>query len=614
MHHPLLHPRLVLLLLAAWAFAGTVRAKPFPDDPVEVLRQALRQDEKAPRDEAILKERKANLEKKAAEIRSLGDLGRALTLQEWTAKGLDPEINDAIWAELGRRFGNRIRKALKEGDPTRKQAAARLLAETATRARQGGIETQRVESTLPTFAPELIALTRSGDPAVAIAAMRTLGRINPDPKEAVPALERMLTAGSVGERRAAAEALLNMIQVAAEIVKKRQGDPANLVRTGRAAVLAASRGVEDSDTTVRRFCLDAIQQAALSLADQIIIPPPDTLNFPPPDRKVWASEEVERAQKYRKEVKDERALLRPLMLALRDSAAALSRALNDADPEVRLRARVAVADIGSADQKLLQRAASVPAIPPDLDKNEEEKKDEKKDEKKGEDKKGEARLPDLVPDALPIADVPPEDDALREGLRRTLANLTRAVFVPDVRNRLAAIDALEMMGRAATPAAPALVKALCDPDLFVRWAAARTLGKLAPAEAGPATRGLTELLCYPDLELRVVAATALQAYGPEARDAVPALIKAVLSKDDPDMRVAAIDALEAIGTDSAPAIPALIQVLSEGPPRVRRAAAALLGKFGPAARAAIPALRRALNDTDADTRKNASDALLNIER
>jgi hypothetical protein len=240
-------------------------AQRFPPDPVEALRQALRQDEKAPRDEAILKELKANLEKKAAAISSPGDLGRALLLQEWGAKGLDPVINDGIWNDLANRFEREVKGLLKRGDVT-SQVAARLVSETATLARQGGIEMQRLEARLPTFARELIALTGSKDAAVSVAAMQALGRINPDPEKAVGALEQILKTPqrSDGQRRAAAEALLNMIQVAAEIVKKRQGDPANLVRTGRAAVLAASRGVEDSDPTVRRFCLDAIQQATPS--------------------------------------------------------------------------------------------------------------------------------------------------------------------------------------------------------------------------------------------------------------------------------------------------------------------------------------------------------------
>src|SRR5262249_5493270 len=192
----------------------------------------------------------------------------------------------------------------------------------------------------PAFAPELIALTGSKDAAVSVAAMQALGRIHPDPEKAVGALEQILKTGSVGQRRAAAEALLNLIQVSAEVVKKVHGEEEHRralhhqVRAGREAVLAAAQGVKYSDAAVRRFCLDTIQQAARSLADQVVIPPPDTLNFPPPDRKIWSEEEVQRAQQYCKEVEDELARLGPLMGTLRDAGRDLLRALDKEDHAV----------------------------------------------------------------------------------------------------------------------------------------------------------------------------------------------------------------------------------------------------------------------------------------
>jgi HEAT repeat protein len=633
MQQLLLRPRLVravtvtgLLLLTAWVLSPRAGADRFPPDPVESLRLYLRQDEKAARTPEVEAERKAILEKKAAAIRSLGDLARALTLQEWGGKGLDPDLNE-IWTSLANRFERDGKEALLKGDASVRQATARLLSELSTQARRGGVETQRVAGRLPPFAPELIALTGSDDPAVAVAAIGALGRIHPDPQKAVPALERVLASGSVGLRRAAAEALLNMIQVAAEVVKKVQGEEdrdkaqKHQVQADRAAFLAALGGVGDSDSLVRRYSLDAMQQAAVSLEDRIIIPPPDTLNFPPPERKVWAEEERKRAKVYVegdpeakiKGVRAESAELQPLLDVLPQGSQFLARALFDPDPEVRLRARLAAAEIAYARQKMKQWLATIPKIPPEAPKpKDEDKKDDKKEEKKD----GAARGADGPAGAVRLvrAEEPAAEGPKGAGRRDFREDLSRAIFDHDVRNRLAAIDAIEDLGPDAAAAAPALVKALDDPDRFVRWAAARTLGKLAPADAGPAVRGLIKLLCYPDLDVRLAAVTALAAYGPLAADAVPALAKAVVSKDDDDMRVGAIRALDAIGTEAAPAIPALIDALSQGTDRVRRAAAVLLGKFGPVARSALPALRRALNDRDADVRRYASDAILNIER
>jgi HEAT repeat protein len=618
MQHLLLPPRLVravsltsLLLLTAWAFSGAARGAPFAPDPVESLRLYLRQDEKAARTPEVLAERKEILKKKAAAIRSLGDLARALGLQEWGGKGLDPDLNE-VWTELATRFEHDAKAALTSGPATSRQATAQLLSELSVQARKGGAETQRVATRLPPLAPEVIAATRSSYPGVSVAAIQALGRINPDPDKAVPALAEILASGSTAQRRAAAAALLDLIVVLGEIVKKVQGEEERRraldeqVKTDRAAFLAALAGLGDSDSQVRRYCLEAAQQAGVSLQDRIIIPPPDTLNFPPPERKTWAPEERERAKMYQQEVTAEQAELKPLVDAFREGAQALARALFDPDPEVRLRARLAADEIAGAQQKMRLRLATVPTIP------EEPKKEENKE---GAALRGQLPGGDLL---LVRADLPAPEEAQGAPGRPVVTALARGLFDPDVRNRLAAVDALEDSGPDAAPAAPALAKALYDHDRFVRWAAARTLGKLAavltPEASLPAVRGLTDLLCYPDLDVRLAGVTALAAFGPLARDAVPVLVKVVLSKDDDDMRVGAIRALEMIGTDAAPAIPALITVLSQGTDRVRRAAAVLLGKFGPAARSALPALRRALNDPDADTRRFASDAILSIER
>jgi HEAT repeat protein len=622
MQHLLLPPRLAravtltgLLLLTTWAFSGPALGEPFAPDPVEALRLYLRQDEKAARTPEVVAERKEILKKKAAAVRSLGDLARALGLQEWGGKGLDPDLNE-VWTELANRFERDAKQALTTGPAVGRQATARLLAELSSQARKGGVETQRVATRLPPLAPALIAATRFGDPGVSVAAIQALGRVNPDPDKAVPALAELLASGSTDQRRAAAEAMLNLIVVLGEIVKKVQGEEERRraldeqVKTDRAAFLAALGGLGDSDSQVRRYSLEALQQAAISLQDRIIIPPPDTLNFPPPERKTWAPEERERAKMYQQEVEAERAELKPLVDAFREGTRPLARALFDPDPEVRLRARMAADEIAAARQKMRLRLATVPTIP----------EEPKKDEKKPENKEG-AALPGRLPGGailLVRAEEPAAEQPRGAGERPLIEALARSLFDPDVRNRLAAVDALEDSGPAAAPAAGDLAKALYDHDRFVRWAAARTLGKLAAVlseeEAQPPVRGLTDLLCYPDLDVRLAGVTALAAFGPLARDAVRALINIVLRRDDDDMRVGAIRALEAIGTDAAPAIPALISVLTQGSDRVRRAAAVLLGKFGPAARSALPALRRALNDPDADTRRFASDAILSIER
>src|SRR5437016_825410 len=79
----------VFLLLA-----GTARADRFPTDPVEDLRQALKYDRTAPIQKEVLDFRRKILTKKIAPdaLRTIGDMGRALLLQDWRDSVLEREI------------------------------------------------------------------------------------------------------------------------------------------------------------------------------------------------------------------------------------------------------------------------------------------------------------------------------------------------------------------------------------------------------------------------------------------------------------------------------------------------------------------------------------------
>src|SRR5262249_3700834 len=124
----------------------------------------------------------------------------------------------------------------------------------------------------------------------------------------------------------------------------------------------------------------------------------------------------------------------------------------------------------------------------------------------------------------PISPGLPEDPLL-EALRAALPALAAGVSDPDPRVRLASLDALEPMISEGRPAAPALVKALDDKNRFVRWAAARTLGRIGPVPGVDAVTPLVRMLRDPDLDLARGAALALSRYGPAARAAVPALVQ-----------------------------------------------------------------------------------------
>ena len=666
------------LLVLLWGGAAPAQSgRRFAPDPVEDLRQVLRQDRDAVGTTGALAYREKTLTKYADQVHTLGDLGRALMLREWRYENLDERVRTVdfkVWTNLAIHFNTQAKEALESGSPEEARAAATMVAEMATLAQTAGIRTSDVEDRLASFTPYLVKLTEARDPALRTAAVRALGTLGLRATDALKALEHTLKTDGVPQRRAAAEALINLIRLAAQ--SEREGSfyyqgagglvpppagvnsvappvgpggvgpmtpaapggrgPADrlgsrfeagiqthnvaLIDMSKEVIPVAGLAVGDPDPEVRRRGVEAVQQAAQNLTDSILLPV--SLDFPPPGRPL-TQEERDRISDYRREVEGELKLLTPLMDSLKGEAPALARAARDPDPAVRVLALRTLEQVGYAREKLVRRYATMPPPPKEgetLPAPAPRDSSKEKSELPGAD--GGTLLVQMAPAAVPLPrrDVLPRDPLLA-GLREAVAALINDLSDPDVRVRLAATDALEMLGADALPAVPALTRALADRDLFVRWAAARALGKLVPADEDVAVPGvlvaavpaIARVLCDPDLDLRLAAAASLGRYGPAARDAVPALAQTV-NKGDVEIRVAAINALGAIGTDAAPAIPALIEALSYTDPRVRAAAAGLLGRFGPVARQAADPLRPLLTDPDPEVRRAASDALLSILR
>jgi HEAT repeat protein len=663
------------LLVLLWGGAAPAQSRRgFAPDPVEELHRALLQDREAGTP-AALAYREKNLAKYADRIRTLGDLGRALMLREWGLQSLDFRVQDVdrkVWLNLAQRFGKQAKDALENGTPEEARAAATMVAEMATLAQTAGIRSGDVEERLASFTPYLRKLTESPDPALRTSAVRALGTLGLQANKALPTLERTLKEDGVPQRRAAAEALINLIRLAAQSEREGGGGsyqgafglvppttgvgnvappvgggaleqrpmgtggrgPADrrsptteagiqthnvgLIDMSKEVVPVAGVALNDSDAEVRRLGVEAIQQAAQNLTDSILLPV--SLDFPPAGRPL-APEERAHINEYRDEVKGEVKLLTPLMESLKDQGEGLARVARDPNPAVRITALRTLEQMGYAREKLIRRYATMPPAPKESETlPAPTPRDNSKEKSELPGAAGGTLVAQVAPAAapLPARDVLPRDPLLA-GLRESLPSMIRALSDPDVRARLAAIDALEMLGDQALSAVPALTRALGDPDLFVRWAAARTLGKMVPADEDTPVPGvlvaavpeIARLLCDPDLDLRLAAATALGRFGPAARDAVPALAQTV-NKGDVEIRVAAIEALGNIGPDAAPAIPAVIEALSHSDPRVRSAAAHLLGRFGPTARQAAGPLRALLTDPDPEVRRAASDAILSI--
>jgi HEAT repeat protein len=502
------------------------------------------------------------LKQRVAAVRTLPDLRRALLLDAWRDDDPDMKlaaVHKAARADLARRFAQAVRAVLQTGDPTSRRAVADMIADIGATAR--GIDTRA--GLMREFAPDLAAALKQPDPAVRQAAARALGQINPDPAVAVPALSGLLSTGSVADRTAAAAALGNLVRAA--LLNYNPGDqrrtttgvdvsPAELVALDRAVLPVAGRTLRDPSPAVRRQGSETVHQVATAVG-QLVGDPPEL-----------GEELVE----PRRVLKEEQAFLAPLLTVLNEQLPGLAGILGDADLSVCLAANEALEAVADVRQRLLGRAAAI---------------------------------------ARQIGEKPAPDDPLRDGLRTALRPLAEELSHRNVRVRLAALYVVESLEAEAAPLAAGVVGTLRDEDAFVRWAAARALGRMAPHGADKAVPELARLLDDANGDVRSTAVAALERYGPAAKAAVPELRRA-LGRKDAVLRVAILHVLQAVGKEARPAVPEVLTALTAPEVSVRVAAARVLGRAGAADRETEEALRRALDDADADVRQAAADALL----
>jgi HEAT repeat protein/outer membrane protein assembly factor BamB len=134
-----------------------------------------------------------------------------------------------------------------------------------------------------------------------------------------------------------------------------------------------------------------------------------------------------------------------------------------------------------------------------------------------------------------------------------------------------------VLARIGPEAAPAVTRLLENDDRRVRWWA---IGVLAPYGHGAAgaVSPLTAMVETGNRWFQAKAARALGAIGPEAGEAVPALLK-ILEHDHPDVRAAAAEALGAIGEKSPRVTKALQKSSKDADPAAARAAAEALARL-----------------------------------
>jgi HEAT repeat protein len=553
----------------------------------------------------FLEYRRQELTTRIKALRTINELYRALLLSGWRDDpktrillDINPKRNAneiKLWdldRDMHTRVKDRLVAALRFGmeQPTTRLAVATFIGEMGSAVRTSA--TVEPFGLTRSLAPELARLTRDPQAAVRLAAARALGKINPEPQEALPALQRLLAEKDVGPRRAAAEALPELVATVVDVQRKTQKEPGTLsedvLKTTEEVAKVAARAAADADAVVRRAALNAIKLSAAVLENQIPADPADFLKVrlgldpfpkylfaqPTPQDSDLAKEIQAAAAKLRREL----AVYRPLTLVLAELGPTLASRVQGQDARARLYSLEAFENMASDRRRLRRLQQSIPPLDP------------------------------------PLKDASLTDDPLLPALLAGRKVIETGLADSDPQIRLRAVEFLEELDEEARPTLHLLTRALGDPDTFVRWAAARTMAHVAPAEPGVAVPALARALGDPDPDARTAVAYALERYRQAAGEAVPALTRAT-QLGDAEARVAAIQALPlVVNGGAAEAVEALAGILKDKDVRIRRAAAEALGNIrSPAVQGAIPALRAALNDPDDEVRRLASESLLTIQ-
>lgn len=176
--------------------------------------------------------------------------------------------------------------------------------------------------------------------------------------------------------------------------------------------------------------------------------------------------------------------------------------------------------------------------------------------------------------------------------------------------RIGAAVLLKSSGALASPALPALLGCLKDPNEAIRQCALEAVAEIEPG-APNALPLFIEASTDSYFGVRRCAMEALVHYGPAGRPAILVLTER-LTDTNAQVRACAAGALWEIAHQTNSATDVLAKTLHDENPVARALSARYLGYLGPAARPLIPALLQALKDNK-DVAEEARQALEKID-
>jgi hypothetical protein len=502
-------------------------------DTVEDLRDALKHSG----DNAS--EREHRLASAMAAVTDLADMQRAIALLEWRDEDPDPAIaavDNQSRRALAQKYEKLLRNHLGGSD-----AEERLTALTHLRTRPAACQRLLAEiGATERLGHDLEPLIVRAEPSLQREAIAAIVQMHVSPGLVASSLRSGLTAADWTVRKAAIDAVNDYLRTVREAPMPSHSvtarvAPRKLVIDSAVQMLpVAAQAAAAPQRLMHARGIEALERGT-SLFVELLT-----------DSRLQANESAADERQMFLQLCDD---LRPLLEGLHSHSPVFVQALEDRQAAVRLTARRAWEDLAAGRQQVQLQAASLHIQPAG----------------------GVSGTEGLGP-LLAI------EELLSDMLRQGVPAIASGISDPDPQARSRAIDVLETLGPAAQPALPVLIKALEDPDRFVRWSAARTIGRLAPAESSPAVVALAHCLADTDLDVQQAAARSLESYGPAAASAAPALARA-LDTHSTSLKLAILRSLKAIGP-SASAVQQALRPLAHDPDEhVRRAAGELSEKL-----------------------------------
>jgi HEAT repeat protein len=444
--------------------------------------------------------------------------------------------------------------------------------------------------------PHLIEAMKSEKSAVRLGAIKTLGDIGADAKDAIPELKTLLLKPKGDAGQAAANALAGI------------GAPS-------LPTLTAAAG--DDDPAVRNLAVGALQQVGVPAVTALV----DLLGAKHVDVRRRAAQILGAIPVNEKVVivglgfatKDSDLQVKQAALqALQNRGAGaklaepyISALLTDSDPNIRITAFYTLQNLGVDARPGLKKAL---------------------DNKDFAVRLATASLMIQLNFEVELA-----EPVLREGLKskdialktqsafllsqRGLgADVVLPIFLEGLKSEQAAIrrQAAEGIGRygpKASKTADALIDALDDADDGVKTMAINVLRQIG-AEPKTLFPAMIKILRRPNDALHAQAAQIVFQVGPGAIDDIVALLK---KEDAPAIRLTCLQTLAMVGPPAKTAVGELTKALEDPNARARLAAARALGNIGPEAKSAIKALQKATEDADGNVKQIAQAALTQIK-